>query len=90
MSSVPLQVLGRQTLVSKLTSELSQVVTSVSYTTRKARPEEIEGVHYQFVTREQFAKKAAAGEFLESVVSMGIIMELQESGSRSSCEKANM
>lgn len=62
---------GKTTLVSQLTAELPQVVTSVSFTTRKARPDEVEGMHYYFVTKERFAQKVAAGEFLESVTLYG-------------------
>ncbi len=38
---------------------------SVSATTRDPRPGEQDGVHYYFITREQFQKKRESGEFLE-------------------------
>ena len=38
---------------------------SVSHTTRKPRPGEVDGTHYNFVTREQMEEKIRAGEFLE-------------------------
>ena len=38
---------------------------SVSYTTRKPRPNEIPGRDYHFVSMERFAEMAAHGEFLE-------------------------
>jgi guanylate kinase len=38
---------------------------SVSHTTRAPRPEEVDGVHYHFVSRARFAELAAAGAFLE-------------------------
>lgn len=38
---------------------------SVSATTRPPRPQEIDGIHYHFLTREQFEKRLANGEFLE-------------------------
>lgn len=60
---------GKTTLVSKLTGEFLNVVTSVSYTTRKPRPGEVEGVHYHFVTKEQFEQRM--GEFLEYVTLYG-------------------
>src|SRR5271155_1879438 len=38
---------------------------SVSYTTRKPRPNEVPGRDYHFVSMERFAEMAARGEFLE-------------------------
>jgi guanylate kinase len=40
-------------------------VFSVSYTTRSPRPGEIEGVHYRFVTDDEFDRMIEAGELLE-------------------------
>lgn len=56
---------GKTTLVRMLTEEFDCVVESVSYTTRKMRPNEIEGRDYYFVTEAEFKKMEAAGEFLE-------------------------
>ncbi len=56
---------GKTTLVRMLTHEFDCVVESVSYTTRKIRPNEIEGRDYHFVSDAEFQKMAAAGEFLE-------------------------
>ena len=41
------------------------VYFSVSNTTRSPRPGEIDGVHYHFITHEEFEKKIAAGGMLE-------------------------
>jgi guanylate kinase len=38
---------------------------SVSATTRKPRPGEQDGVHYHFLSNEEFARRRAAEEFLE-------------------------
>jgi len=38
---------------------------SISFTTRKQRPNEVHGRDYFFVTREEFDRMIAAGEFLE-------------------------
>ncbi|MDR3625163.1 MAG: guanylate kinase [Chlamydiales bacterium] len=56
---------GKTTLVSKLTAEFACVKASVSYTTRKPRNNEIEGVHYHFVSPEIFDEKVYKNEFLE-------------------------
>ena len=37
----------------------------MSYTSRRPRPGEIDGVHYHFVDRTDFLRMAAAGEFFE-------------------------
>ena len=56
---------GKTTLVRMLTHEFDCVVESVSYTTRKIRPNEIEGRDYHFVSDAEFQKMAASGDFLE-------------------------
>jgi guanylate kinase len=43
----------------------------VTNTTRPKRPEEVEGVDYRFVSKEQFAAMAQRGEFLERAVVYG-------------------
>ena len=45
----------------------SLVATTVSVTTRKPRPGEVDGVHYYFRTNEQFDEMLAKGMFLETV-----------------------
>jgi len=56
---------GKTTLTRKLTNEFDNVIESVSYTTRKPRKNEKEGVDYFFVTKEEFHKKIKNDEFLE-------------------------
>lgn len=58
---------GKTTLVSLLVQEFPCVVGSISYTTRKIRPGEISGVHYHFISEEEFEQKIAKNEFLEHV-----------------------
>lgn len=58
---------GKTTLVQMLTREFPCVVASISYTTRQPRPDEVEGIHYYFISKEQFIDRIAAGEFLEHV-----------------------
>ena len=56
---------GKSTVLASLLAKRQDVYFSVSATTRAARPGEIEGVHYYFVTTEQFEKMIAEDAFLE-------------------------
>lgn len=56
---------GKSTLVKMLKEEFDCVVESVSCTTRKPRPGEVDGVDYYFLTAEQFKEKVELGDFLE-------------------------
>jgi guanylate kinase len=57
---------GKTTLVEKLLARSRlPLVRSVSATTRAARPGEVDGVNYHFLSREEFDRRRAAGEFLE-------------------------
>jgi len=58
---------GKTTLVQLLTRDSPNVVASVSYTTRKPRPGEIEGIHYNFIDKDEFNHRIQAGDFLEHV-----------------------
>ncbi len=58
---------GKTTLVKMLTDEFPNVVRSVTCTTRKPRPGEVNGVDYFFLSEEEFEKKLKAGDFLEHV-----------------------
>ncbi|MFV1997857.1 MAG: guanylate kinase [Acidiferrobacterales bacterium] len=56
---------GKSSLATALVDSSSDTVVSVSYTTRKARPGEKEGVHYYFIHEDDFTAKIASGDFLE-------------------------
>lgn len=58
---------GKTTLVQKLVQEFPCVIASISYTTRPPREGEIPGVHYHFLSEEEFEAYIAKGEFLEYV-----------------------
>jgi|SRR5580704_14403731 guanylate kinase len=58
---------GKTTLVQMLAKEFDCVVSSISMTTREPRSGEVPGVDYDFLTKEEFEEKIAAGEFLEYV-----------------------
>ena len=58
---------GKGTLLKRLFDETDFPLTmSVSATTRAPRPGEKNGVHYWFLSREEFVAKRERGEFLES------------------------
>lgn len=56
---------GKTSLANALIESLPNVEFSVSHTTRPPRPGEKYGVHYYFVSREEFEMMVAAGQFLE-------------------------
>ena len=56
---------GKSTVLKSLLEKRENVYFSVSATTRSPRPSETDGVHYYFVTKEQFETMIANGEFLE-------------------------
>ena len=58
---------GKGTVIALVKQRLAHVVTSVSATTRPARPGEQDGREYFFMARAAFARGAAAGDFLEWV-----------------------
>jgi guanylate kinase len=56
---------GKTSLVNALLAREPGIRLSVSYTTRKPRPGEHEGVHYHFVDEKRFEELKASGELLE-------------------------
>jgi len=56
---------GKGTLIRGLMERMPQLQLSVSATTRAPRPGEQDGVEYHFLTREEFDRRVAAGEFVE-------------------------
>jgi guanylate kinase len=44
---------------------MPELALSVSATTRQARPGETQGEHYHFLSDEEFARRVAAGDFVE-------------------------
>jgi guanylate kinase len=56
---------GKTSLVNEVLKRDPALKVSVSHTTRKPRPHEIDGQHYHFVGPEEFRRLQAAGEFLE-------------------------
>ena len=58
---------GKGTILDKIMQEDSNVYRSVSATTRSPRPGEVNGIHYYFLTEEEFLNSVAKNEFLEYV-----------------------
>ena len=56
---------GKTTLVERLVKTIDGLKMSRSYTSRPPRADEKDGVDYNFVSRDQFERMAAADEFLE-------------------------
>jgi guanylate kinase len=56
---------GKGTLIERLLRDFPQLQLAVSATTRPRRPGEIDGVHYYFISDEEFDRRFEAGEFLE-------------------------
>ena len=56
---------GKGTLIRGVMDRVGDLELSVSATTRPPRVGEVDGVDYHFLTRQQFDRRVAAGEFLE-------------------------
>lgn len=56
---------GKSTVVAELCKQVSNLQISISCTTRPKRPQEVEGKHYYFISREEFERRKAAGDFIE-------------------------
>lgn len=57
---------GKGTVLGRVREQHPQIWLSVSATTRKPRPGEVDGVNYFFMTEQEFLAKEDAGEFLET------------------------
>ncbi len=56
---------GKTTLTKKLAKNNTNFVISISYTTRKPRPNEIDGKDYHFISREKFENLLKKNNFFE-------------------------
>ncbi len=57
---------GKGTLVERLIAARPECVFAISSTTRPRRSTETDGLQYEFVSREEFERRKAAGYFLET------------------------
>ena len=62
---------GKGTLIELVLPRFPELAVAVSATTRPQRATERDGVHYYFLSREEFDRKVGAGEFLEWVDYVG-------------------
>ncbi|HEY3534926.1 MAG TPA: guanylate kinase [Pedococcus sp.] len=62
---------GKGTVSAYVREHFPEVWLSVSATTRRPRPGEVDGVHYHFVDEAEFARMERDGELLESAVVHG-------------------
>ncbi|WP_263120265.1 guanylate kinase [Cellulomonas sp. RIT-PI-Y] len=62
---------GKGTVSADLRARYPQVWLSVSATTRSPRPGEVDGVHYHFVSPDEFDAMEARGEMLETALVHG-------------------
>lgn len=67
---------GKGTVAAEVRRRYPEVAISVSATTRRPRPGEVDGVHYHFVSDDRFDQMVADGELLE----WALVHGLQRSG----------
>ena len=63
---------GKGTVLGRVREQHPQIWLSVSATTRKPRPGEVDGFNYFFMTEQEFLAKEDAGEFLETADVFGL------------------
>jgi guanylate kinase len=62
---------GKSTLINKISDHIGDYYFSISTTTRPPRVDEQEGVHYHFVSEEEFKKDIQEDNFLEYAIVHG-------------------
>ncbi len=62
---------GKTSICNALLAQLPNTKWSVSATTRPQRPGDVRGESYEFLSTEEFDRREAAGEFLESAEFVG-------------------
>ena len=68
---------GKTTLTKKIAENNKNFTISISHTTRKPRPNEINGKDYYFVSMEEFEDLIKKKIFLSMQIFLTIVMELQ-------------
>jgi guanylate kinase len=77
---------GKTTLAEQLAIQTPQLRLSRSYTSRPVRPGEVDGVDYNFLSRERFEAMAAADEFLEWADVFGNLYGTREADTQAGLE----
>jgi len=62
---------GKGTLTAELLKRVPSITRSISATTRKPRPGEVDGVDYYFLSEDEFKQRIEKGDFLEWAVVHG-------------------
>jgi len=62
---------GKSSLCNRLVEQFPQMIYSISCTTRAPRGSEQDGVHYHFLSEEEFCARIERGEFLEHALVHG-------------------
>src|SRR5262249_52873542 len=57
---------GKDAVIEEIRARAPWIWLSISMTTRKPRPYEVDGKHYHFVTRREFEQQVRSGQLLES------------------------
>lgn len=81
---------GKGTVLGIMMKKCSELSFSVSATTRSPRPGEVDGVHYYFITKEQFETMIARGEFLEYDAHMANYYGTPRAQAREKMEKGSV
>ena len=56
---------GKSTLIKRVLQSMPVLTSTISYTTRPKRPQEVNQKDYFFITQEEFAQKQKQGDFVE-------------------------
>ena len=56
---------GKTSLLTAAHNQLASLSVAVSHTTRQARPGEVDGEHYNFISADSFSKMVTNGDFVE-------------------------
>ncbi|MDR2266530.1 MAG: guanylate kinase [Christensenellaceae bacterium] len=62
---------GKGTVLKHVLQKLPGLMISISYTTRQPRSDEIDGLHYNFCTKDVFQNMVDNGDFLEHIEKFG-------------------